>query len=113
VTVRTTSASPITWTGSLDLGGTTSSLWNGIASGTSGTVKVTGAAWNQTVSASSPTTFGYCAERAAGMAAAAAPLAAAPVVTAPTAKAKVTVKAKAKAKPKVLKRPRPMAAHHH
>ena len=66
VQVRTTSATPITWTGSLALGGTTTSLWNATASGTSGTVTVTGAAWNPTVSASSPTTFGYCANVPAG-----------------------------------------------
>ena len=102
VTVRTASASPITWTGSLALGGTTTSLWNATASGTSGTVAVAGAPWNPTVSASSPTTFGYCADRPAGTTAAAAPT---------TAKVKMTAKAGVRAKAR--KRPRAITAHRH
>ncbi|MDA2953323.1 MAG: lytic polysaccharide monooxygenase, partial [Actinomycetota bacterium] len=74
VKVTTTSLSPITWQGQLATSGTTTSLWNAVASGTSGTVSVKGEAWNPTVSASSPTTFGYCANRPVSSVAASMPV---------------------------------------
>ncbi|MEI7520752.1 MAG: lytic polysaccharide monooxygenase [Thermoleophilia bacterium] len=124
VKVTTTSASPITWQGQLAIGGTTTSLWNAVASGTSGTVTVKGEAWNPTVSASSPTTFGYCANRpvssvaasmpvitaAAGAVAAVPP---APSVATTKAAAKVKVVTKAKSRVRVQTRPTRVAAHHH
>jgi len=115
VKVTTTSATPITWRGTLAIGGTTTSLWNAVATGTSGTVTVSGAAWNPTISASSPASFGYCADRPASAAPAALPvITAAATAVAPTATAsKTKVTAKAKTKVKALKRPRAMAAHRH
>ena len=124
VKVTTTSASPITWQGQLAIGGTTTSLWNAVASGTSGTVTVKGEAWNPTVSASSPTTFGYCANRpvssvaasmpvitAAAVAVAGAP--ATPSVAKAKAVTKVKVATKATSRVKVQKRPTRVAAHRH
>ena len=66
VDVTATSASPITWSVTQPIAGTVASFWNSAASGTS-TKVFTGAAWNSTVSSTTPTSFGYCADRVAGV----------------------------------------------
>ncbi len=122
VKVTTTSLSPITWQGQLAIGGTTTSLWNAVASGTSGTVTVKGEAWNPMVSASSPSTFGYCANRPVSSVAASMPVITAATVavvdtpaTPSVAKAvtKMKVATKATSRVKKQKRPTRVAAHHH
>ncbi len=61
VSVTTGSVSPIRWTVAQPVAGTVSSVWNAT---TVAPASFSGASWNPTVSASSPTSFGYCANRA-------------------------------------------------
>ena len=65
VKVTTSSTTSVTWSESFDAQGAISSIWNARSNGNSNPYTVTGEAWNSTVSAASPTTFGYCANRTA------------------------------------------------
>ncbi len=81
VDVTTTSTSGVTWSVAQPIAGSVTNFWNSTARDVSGQKVFTGATWNSTVTASSPTSFGYCADRVTGATPTATP---APVVT-PTA----------------------------
>ena len=84
VDVSTTSTAPITWSVAQPIAGKISSAWNSTTGIVAGKTTFTGATWNTTVSASSPTSFGYCADRVADVAPTATPTAtptAAPTAT--------------------------------
>lgn len=62
VRITTSSTTAVRWTVPVYVsGGTVNSVWNGVATPAGDHVDVSGAAWNSTVSAAAPTTFGYCA----------------------------------------------------
>lgn len=64
VDVSTTSTLSEHWRVDLPSGITITSLWNGVrATQPDGTVSVGGAEWNHMITAGSPTSFGYCADR--------------------------------------------------
>jgi len=90
VDVTTTSTAPITWSVNQPIAGSVSSFWNSTASGSGSTKVFTGASWNQTVSSSAPTSFGYCADRAAGATPTASPTATATPTPTATPTATVT-----------------------
>lgn len=63
VKVTTSATKAFTWTAPFDPQGSITSIWSAATSGTPGNLTVSGLSWNSTISASSPTTFGYCATR--------------------------------------------------
>ena len=66
VAITTTATTPQTWSTPLPTDITINSLWNAKKSiDAGGSVVIKGAAWNPTVNAGTPTSFGYCATRAA------------------------------------------------
>ncbi|MEK9663113.1 MAG: lytic polysaccharide monooxygenase [Candidatus Nanopelagicales bacterium] len=74
VEVSTTSTLSEHWRVDLPSGITITSLWNGVrTTQPDGTVSVGGAEWNHMITAGSPTSFGYCADRTAAPAPAPTP----------------------------------------
>ncbi len=63
VDVTTTLKSPVTWSVNQPIAGSVTNFWNSSARDASGQKVFTGASWNTSVSATSPTSFGYCADR--------------------------------------------------
>ncbi len=68
ITVTTTSPTPIVWEVDVDLStaplnGTPYNVWNATYSFTAPTMTASGAGWNDEISNSNPTSFGFCANR--------------------------------------------------
>jgi hypothetical protein len=58
-----TSQAPLTWSVSLDLGGTLNQNWESDVKGSTGTVTFTGASYNAVLQAGASTEFGFCVTR--------------------------------------------------
>jgi len=62
-TVRTTSTQRVDWTVEFHVADTITNFWNATVVQTGNVATATGLAWNKTVSASQPQSFGFCADR--------------------------------------------------
>jgi len=62
-TVTNTTGNTVIWTTALAVDGSIYTLWNAVASGSSGTVSFTGVDWNAELPAGASASFGYCANR--------------------------------------------------
>ncbi|KQU66041.1 MULTISPECIES: expansin EXLX1 family cellulose-binding protein [unclassified Rhizobacter] len=63
VTVTNPNPTPLTWTVSFPVAGTTYTSWNAAVSQSGGTVTASGVSWNQVLQAGASTSFGFCANR--------------------------------------------------
>jgi expansin (peptidoglycan-binding protein) len=63
VTVTNPNATPLTWTVSFSVAGTTYTSWNATLSQSGSTVTASGVSWNQVLQAGAGTSFGFCANR--------------------------------------------------
>ncbi len=66
IDVTTSSAMPVTWAVAQPIAGRVSNFWNSVATDVAGQKLFAGAAWNLSVTSTSPASFGYCADRVAG-----------------------------------------------
>ena len=63
VTVTNPNATPLAWSVSFSIAGTSYSSWNGTVSQSGSTLTASGVSWNQVLQAGASTSFGFCANR--------------------------------------------------